>query len=49
MKKQKKQGRSTDVRGTAYVTGEKSKFPSNGVKATKLTGGDLRVKKGGDK
>ena len=49
MDKNKKQGKSSDIRGTAYVTTEKSKFPTNGVKSTKVTGGDLRVKKGGAK
>lgn len=43
----KNKGKSNDVRGTAYVTGEKSSFPKNGVKSTKITGSDLRVKKGG--
>ena len=41
-----KNTRSSDVRGTAYVTGEKKPFPSNGVKSTKITGKDLRVKGG---
>ena len=47
MSKNKNTAKSSDVRGTAYVTGEKSRFPTNGVKSTKVTGGDLRVKKGG--
>lgn len=47
MSKNKNTAKSTDVRGTAYVTGEKNKFPVNGVKSTKITGSDLRVKKGG--
>ena len=41
-----KNGAGSDVRGTAYVTGEQKKFPTNGVKSTKITGSDLRVKKG---
>lgn len=47
MSKNKNKVKSSDVRGTAYVVGEKNSFPSNGVKSTKITGGDLRVKKGG--
>lgn len=47
MNKNKNGTKSSDVRGTAYVTGEKSSFPKNGVKSTKITGDDLRVKKGG--
>ena len=47
--KHSEHGKGSDVRGTAYVTGEKSKFPNNGVKPTKITGNDLRIKKGGKK
>ena len=36
----------TDVRGTAYVSGG-GNYPKNNVNSTKITGSDLRVKRGG--
>lgn len=44
--KNKKENSATNVRGTAYVVGESKPFAKNGVKSTKVTGKDLRVKGG---
>ena len=42
-------GKSSDIRGTAYVTEAAVPFRGNGVSSTSVVGGDLRSKGAGNK
>ena len=49
VKKNQTVDNGADLRGTAYVTPAAKPFRTNGVGATTLTGGDLRVRNNGGK